>query len=290
MTDSYTADPSRPWLYLPPRAVDHDEAHYESHGYEVLLKMQKEHFWYRGRHRFLNKAVQKWAKPLFPSEQSPEMIDLGGGCGGWVNNLYNQKYWSKPDIALGDSSIHALEMAHGTLPGHVKCYQTDLMNLQWNGRWDIAFLLDVLEHLPEPAQALSQIAAALRPGGLLFVTVPALQFFWSFVDEFGHHQKRYHRKDFQPLARESGFEIMDCRYFMFLLSPLVYLSRNGGSSREMNTEERKAMTLKLHQVPPRWLNSALAMIFQLETPLGHMVSFPWGTSLLCVLQKPKQGH
>lgn len=287
MTNSYTADPSRPWLYLPARAVKHAEEHYESLGHDVLLKMQQEHFWYRGRHRFLNKAVQKWAKPLFPGDQSPEMIDLGGGCGGWVNDLYNQSHWNNPDISLGDSSVYALEMARETLPDHVNCYQTDLMDLQWNDRWDIAFLLDVLEHLPEPAAVMSQIAKALRPGGLLFVTVPALQFFWSFVDEFGHHQKRYHRNDFQPLALESGFEIMDCRYFMFLLSPLVYLSRNGRSAQSMTRDEIKATTLKLHQVPPGWLNGPLGAIFNLETPLGHKISFPWGTSLLCVVRKRK---
>lgn len=286
MTESYTAHHSKPWLYFPPRPVHHCEEQFESIGHDVLLKMQEDHFWYRGRHRFLNHAMKRWAKPLFPLETSPEMIDLGGGCGGWVKDLYERRLWRSTRIALGDSSVNALEMARQTLPPGVNCYQTDLLDLQWSGRWDIAFLLDVLEHLPEPTRALAEIQRSLRPGGLLFVTVPALQFFWSFVDEFGHHQKRYHRDDFEPLARESGFEILDCRYFMFFLSPLLYLSRNGKSAQGMTVEECKAMTLKLHKVPPRWLNEPLSAIFSVETPLGHKISFPWGTSLLCVLRKP----
>ena len=285
MNQPYTADKTHPWLYYPARPVKHSDEQYESIGHDVLLKMQKAHFWYRGRHRFLNKAVQKWAKPLYPSEVSPEMIDLGGGCGGWVNYLHNQKHWSNPKISLSDSSVNALLMARRTMPGNVRCYQTDLMDLQWNERWDIAFLLDVLEHLPEPGRALTEIQRALRPGGLLFVTVPALQFFWSFVDEFGHHQKRYHRDDFGPLAHESGFEILDCRYFMFLLSPLLYASRNGRSASGMTPEERMAITLKLHRVPPWWINGPLSLIFNSETPLGHTIAFPWGSSLLCVLRK-----
>jgi SAM-dependent methyltransferase len=165
-------------------------------------------------------------------------------------------------------------------------YQVDLLNLYWTDRWDLAFLLDVLEHIPDHEAALRQIHDALAPGGLLFVTVPALNQFWSWNDDVAHHQRRYHRADFRKLADACGYQLLDARYFMFLLSPLLLASRSL-AGRGLATEEQTRRRMgRMHEVPNPMINGALAAIFGAETPLGHLVRFPWGTSLLAVLRKP----
>jgi 2-polyprenyl-3-methyl-5-hydroxy-6-metoxy-1,4-benzoquinol methylase len=73
-------------------------------------------------------------------------------------------------------------MAGAVLPAGMERYQIDLMNLGWRERWDVAFLLDIIEHLRDDAGALREAARALKPGGLLFVTTPALARFWSYND------------------------------------------------------------------------------------------------------------
>ena len=151
--------------------------------------MQREHFWYRGRHRFLSHAVRQWALPRYPRDYRPRVIDLGGGCGGWIRYLADAAIWPGAELALSDSSAHALQLAMSSLPGGVGLYQADLLDLQWRDRWDCLFLLDVLEHIPDHEAVLRQIHEATIPGGLLFLTVPALMSFWSFVDEAGHHQR-----------------------------------------------------------------------------------------------------
>jgi 2-polyprenyl-3-methyl-5-hydroxy-6-metoxy-1,4-benzoquinol methylase len=108
------------------------------------------------------------------------------------------------ELALSDSSARELELAGPIVGEEVKRYQTDLLRLGWENRWDVAFLLDVLEHIPEHAEVLNQIARALKPGGLLFVTTPALPFFWSYNDEMAHHVRRYTKNDFARLAGSSG--------------------------------------------------------------------------------------
>ena len=45
--------------------------------------------------------------------------------------------------------------------------------------------------------------------------------------------------------------------------------------------------MKMHAVPPAPINGLLTAAFGLETPLGRLVRFPWGTSLLAVLRKPR---
>jgi hypothetical protein len=39
--------------------------------------------------------------------------------------------------------------AGGDHPSADGIHQIDLMNLGWRERWDVAFLLDVIEHLPD---------------------------------------------------------------------------------------------------------------------------------------------
>ena len=46
----------------------------------------------------------------------------------------------------------------------------------------------------------------------------------------------------------------------------------------------------MHRVPSVPINLTLTWIFSLETPLGHWISFPWGTSILAVLRKPHTPH
>ena len=286
LRDGYRLDETS-GIRVPPNPVCHREQHYDSRGHDRLAAMQRDHFWYRGRHRFLLHAVRKWAMPPFPHDSSPRVIDLGGGCGGWVRYLAEASPWLAPELALGDSSAHALEMAAESLPPSTLRFQTDVLDLQWTDRWDCAFLLDVLEHIPDHEGALREIRRAVAPGGLLFVTVPALKAFWSYVDDVGHHQRRYHVDDFAALANSTGWELLDCRYFMFFLSPLLWLRRSmqGRGVGQLTCDQRMEAAQKGDEVPFWPINQGLSAVFGCETPLGHLVRFPWGTSILAVMRR-----
>lgn len=274
----------RDQIRVPPIPVVHSEEEYDSRGFHVLSAMQRDHFWYRGRHRFLLHAIHRH----FRGTKPPRVIDLGGGCGGWITYFDRHKRFPTSELALADSSLVALQFAAQVLPESVCLYQTDLLNLQWHNRWDVAFLLDVLEHIPDHVTALRQIAAALTPGGLLFVTVPALRQFWTWNDELVGHRRRYARKNFIPLAQSAGLVLLQARYFMFFLSPLLLASRLSvrRNPRRMLPDDQWALLEWMHRVPGPVLNGLLGSIFSSETPLGHLIPFPWGTSLLAVLQKP----
>ena len=40
--------------------VTHRDHEYGEAGFKILLSMQERHFWYRGRHRFLLKALDRF--------------------------------------------------------------------------------------------------------------------------------------------------------------------------------------------------------------------------------------
>jgi SAM-dependent methyltransferase len=277
-------------IYLPPTAVEHREGEYHSEGFDVMRDMQERHFWYRGRHRFLLHAVKRFTANL--DSPGRRVIDLGGGCGGWISYLSDSAPFEISEVGLTDSSPTALAISRERLPRSVKVFHADLLNLQWQNRWDIAFLLDVLEHIPADGAALKQIHSALSPGGLLFVTVPAFQGLWTWNDELIGHQRRYTTRDFRALATDSGFELLDARYFMFFLSPLLVVSRllQRGKVKTLSDEQRWKLAENMHRIPAAPLNTALSAVFGAETPLGHWTPFPWGTSLLAVLRKPVEGR
>jgi hypothetical protein len=54
----------------------------------------------------------------------------------------------------------------------------------------------------------------------------------------------------------------------------------------MNKKEAFVLLERTHRVPAAALNALFKLIFDLETPLGLWLPFPWGTSLLGVFQKP----
>jgi SAM-dependent methyltransferase len=152
----------------------------------------------------------------------------------------------------------------------------------------VVFLLDVLEHIPDQRSALAEVRQALTPGGILVATMPALSCFWTWNDEFAGHQRRYSKRDVASLADECGYHLVDSRYFMFFLSPLLLLNRWWTSRKARNgaPDELRRLAEKAHRVPHRAVNAMLSGVLAAETPLGHYLAFPFGTSILAVLQKP----
>jgi 2-polyprenyl-3-methyl-5-hydroxy-6-metoxy-1,4-benzoquinol methylase len=272
-------------IFQPSLTVAHRDEEYDQRGFEVLCEMQERHFWYRGRHRFLLHATKQVLRRWKPSADCLSVIDVGGGCGGWVKYLVNRKPRAIAEMALADSSLLALEKAGTLLPSTVFRYQVDIMNLGWKQRWDMVYLLDVLEHLPDDESAMRQVAAAIKQDGLVLVTMPALQFFWSYNDEVAEHQRRYDRNGMARLAKAAGLRLLTARYFMFFLSPLLWLSRTRPGLTKLTAEQKHHLLRRAHRIPPLPVNETLAAVFCAETPLGHCIQFPWGTSILGVFQK-----
>ncbi len=274
-------------IWTPERPVMHRDDEYDSALFSLLAAMQQRHFWYAGRHRFLRAALMKALGSGALAPDRLRAVDVGGGCGGWVRFLRENSGIDFAELALADSSLRALELARESLPPDTPRYQVDLFDLKWRDRWDLIFLLDVLEHIEEEKRALVELQAALRPGGLLFITTPALRFFWSWNDEAVQHHRRYSHADFQRLADAVGMELLDSRYFMFFLSPLYLLARWKRPSPQAMTRERVAeLVARTHRIPNPIVNMACRAVFCAETPLGLRLRFPWGTSILAVLRKP----
>jgi SAM-dependent methyltransferase len=151
----------------------------------------------------------------------------------------------------------------------------------WRASFDTAFAFDVLEHIQDDVAALHHWATWLRPGGHLFLSVPAHQKSWTAGDEWAGHFRRYEREGLQQLLCRSGFEVEQFECYGF---PLTNLSERlgaisyekrlraeksaGGGSRKANNERSgidRRQLLRLYPLMTSWPGRAsLGFFMQLQ--------------------------
>ena len=139
---------------------------------------------------------------------------LDVGCGdGFVISSVSSRFQRR-----GFGVDNAWEGGVASVPSGVRV-TTTLDDLPEIGQPAAILLMDVLEHLENPQDLLSE----LRQRGLIgiqttvFVTVPAFQRLFSKHDEFLGHYRRYSRTELEALLRQSGLEPVRSGYFFLSL-------------------------------------------------------------------------
>jgi SAM-dependent methyltransferase len=105
----------------------------------------------------------------------------------------------------------------------VCCYDLLEQNPEYKGCFDLIFLFDVLEHIPEEDRFLRALKFHLAPGGRVLINVPALQSLFSRYDQVVGHLRRYSIRSLGNVARRSGMVISNVSYWGLPLLPLLVL-------------------------------------------------------------------
>src|ERR1041384_8013479 len=116
------------------------------------------------------------------------------GCGtGYVLSGIRQAF---PDLRLSGSEIFSvgLTFAAERLPG-IQLYQMDARQIPFREEFDVVGAFDVLEHVTEDEEVLSQMYQATRKGGGILLTVPHHPFLWSSLDVHARHVRRYQTRE-----------------------------------------------------------------------------------------------
>jgi len=153
-------------------------------------------------------AVAALARGLPPGAR---VLDAGAGENKYRRHFTRQRYCGV-DLAVGDakwdySRLDAI---------------ADLAALPFrSGVFDAALLIVTLEHLAEPARALSEIARSLARGAPLVVAAPQD---WE-THQAPHDFFRYTRYGLHSLLDRAGFEVIEMRahggYFRLLARRLL---------------------------------------------------------------------
>jgi hypothetical protein len=124
----------------------------------------------------------------------------------------------------------------------------------------------------------------LRPGGRLFLNLPAFGFLRSEHDRATDVARRYTRREIGAKLEAAGFDVRRNSYWNMLLFPVVVLVRllRRESSEDLARPARSDIVL-----PPGPINVMLTLAMKLEHVLLRYVNLPLGSSVAVMARKPR---
>lgn len=239
--------------------------------YEKLYEFEQSYWWHIGRRVILKSLLRRFLK-----NKKNQILEIGCGTGGNLKTLNN---WGQ---SLGlDSSKKALEFCRQRGFNNVVFGKAEQMNFP-DESFDLVVALDVLEHIKEDKKAIYESWRVLRPTGYFLTAVPAHQFLWSEHDRALNHYRRYSLSNFTNILREANFNIIKISYIVSFVFPLVLSYRMLRKIFFPNNKKNLAYVSL-----PRPINDFFILLLRLENFLIQYFSLPFGTSIICIAQKPR---
>ncbi|MCH7958511.1 MAG: class I SAM-dependent methyltransferase [Candidatus Hydrogenedentes bacterium] len=184
--------------------------------YETLARVENAHWWYRGLRAMLRQA---WATDGVSEDAA--LLDLGCGTGATLSAF---DHLAMP-IGLDVSPLATAMCARRGLRRLVQGAAQDLPFP--DETFDVVFLLDVLYHrgVPNKVDALREAGRVLKPGGTVYVNVPAYQWLYSSHDRAIHTDRRFTRRELVSMLNEAKLQTVRATYWNALLLPPIVLVR-----------------------------------------------------------------
>jgi SAM-dependent methyltransferase len=204
--------------------------------YRQLFELEDTHWWFAGRRRVVAKLLESIPLP-------PDPVILDAGCGTGRNLIELRELGEATGI---DPAPEAVELCRER---GLSVTEAPANSIPLPGdSFDLAVMLDVLEHIEDEQEALTEIGRVTRPGGALLITVPAYEFLWSSHDESHHHFRRYTRRRLLDSLRAGGWRAERLTFFnSTLLAPIATVRKLGvgkGSSDYEMTSPRVGRVLE----------------------------------------------
>ena len=230
--------------------------------YDRLRELEDDHWWFRGR-RAVIQALVTHAGPL---PGGARVLDAGCGTG---RNLHE---YARLGQAEGiEPSQTAVDYCRER---GLAVQQAGLESLPFeDGRFDIVFASDVLEHVEGDVFAFRELHRVARPGAAFVITVPAYTWLWSHHDDSHHHVRRYTRGLLARHARAGGWRPVFASYFNTVLLPpiaLVRLAQRARSPCDVTDYDRTPAALSRLLEAPMKAEARL---------IAHGVRLPAGVSV-----------
>jgi 2-polyprenyl-3-methyl-5-hydroxy-6-metoxy-1,4-benzoquinol methylase len=240
----------------------------------ACFQLEDDSFWFSHRNRCIVTAVRR-----FPPEGF--ILDVGGGNGYVARGLLDAGYET---VLLEPGAVGARNAKQSRQLPTVINATVDEARLRTGSVPNVG-LFDVLEHIDDDRAFVERLHDIVHPGGLLYLTVPALGWLWSVSDIDAMHYRRYTS---QMLTRTlaNRFDVLYSTYLFQRLVPLSLLFRalpyRLGLTRPRSADSYRAD----HAAGRQRLAGALAQLLEHEVSAiaaGHALRI--GSSLLAVARR-----
>ena len=242
--------------------------------FELLYQLEEKYWWFVAMRQITDVIASRQL-------EQPHLRVLDAGCG----TGFNLGYYD----AGGKREVYGLDIADAALRhvrerGFGRIAQASIAEIPFrSGTFDLVFSFEVVTQTPtamHPA-ALSEMYRVLKPGGHLFIRVPAFMWLWSSHDDELEVRYRYRREELAKKLSDAGFVIEWTSYANGFLFPVIllrrFLKRVGiGSGTDVKPLPRGL----------RWLDGIFRNVLAREAlwfKSGRRL--PFGLSLICYAYK-----
>ncbi len=207
---------------------------------------------------FIIKRVKEIVEGFSGYRSTNRLLDIGFGAG-TILDVAKTQGW---DVCGQEVSAPAVAQAREK---GFEVFHGDLRSAGYpDEHFDVVTCSEIIEHLPNPQDVLSEIARMLRPGGLFWATTPSARGLsfrilgtrWSVLSP-PEHTQLYSRKGMTVMLRNAGFSEVRLKTFGLNPSEIIHFlkskGRNGGSDIDSfdRVETSYALNEKLSSGPVR---------------------------------------
>jgi SAM-dependent methyltransferase len=233
--------------------------------------LQERSFWFRGRRRIIQSLAERYCS------DARSFLEVGCGPGFVLAGL--REVLPAAKLVASEIYLHGLPYAARRVSPPVEFIQANCLALPYDREFDAVGAFDVLEHIEHDADALAEMRRALKPGGVVLLTVPQHPWLWSRVDEIDYHKRRYRSTELADRLRSTGYSVLFDTSFMFFLLPAMLVQRLAADrGREYYPDVEYAL--------PRPVDRLFECILAMEQrAIGLGVRFPVGGSRAVVARR-----
>jgi SAM-dependent methyltransferase len=180
--------------------------------YATMFRVEDRHWWYGGLRGMLRLHWQRYRQPGWT-----RLLDVGCGTGATLAMFAGEADAWGLDAAPEAVAFCRERGLGATLVGSA----TELPYAQ--ASFDAVISCDVLCHrsIDDPAGCIGEMMRVLRPGGVVFLNLPAYQWLMSSHDRAVHTVRRFTAAGASRLVRRSGLEPLRVTYWNSLLFPVA---------------------------------------------------------------------
>jgi len=186
---------------------------YPAHQNDACFRLENDSFWFTHRNKCVITAVRRFPPDGF-------ILDVGGGNGFVARGLIDAGYETVLLEPGGDGARNARQGRQ--LPTVINATIDEAAIRP--GSVPSVGLFDVLEHIEDDRTFVHRLHDIVRPGGLLYLTVPSFNWLWSMSDVDAMHFRRYTKRSLTDVLA-GDFDVVYATYLFQRLVPVIVLVR-----------------------------------------------------------------
>jgi SAM-dependent methyltransferase len=238
---------------------------------DLTRQAEANHFWYHGFRSYL--------LPVFAHAAAgrSRVRALDVGCGTGYNLGLLARHGSVVGLDLNERGLMlAREIGRPLVRARTERLPFD------DATFDLVTSFDMMQCIPTDREAVREMARVAKPGGVVVISMAALEILHGDHSEVWQEYRRYTRASARALAEQAGLRVERVTFMFAVLFPVLLVSRGVQRLTRRYREVRDDTDIT---IPPAPINALLSGLLRVEAALSRRVGMPVGSSLLVVARK-----